>query len=421
MSFTNLINGGKQIKAGSVDASRLDLASITSLSNLSTVGTIGSGSWQGSAVAVGYGGTGASNASGARANLGLAIGTDVQAYSSTLDSVAGGTYQGASSIVTVGTITSGAWHGSRIDASYLPSLDAMTVAAADLSLNSHKIVNLADPTSAQDAATKSYVDLLKAGMQMKAAARVRSTSNVNLSSPGASIDGVTLANGDRALCNNQTDAKQNGVYVFNGASSAMTRAADWDTPNVAEGDYLFIVEGSAPGIGFILTTPSPVVGTSNLVFVEFTRLNQVSVGNGLSKSGNTINLQLDGATLSKSASGVKVADGGIGNSQLASAAVATSNIQDAAVTAAKLASGVAGNGLSGGAGSALAVKPFYQSFSGDGSSTAFTLSGSVLSNVSVFLEGQRLNNADVTVSGTSLTIAGAPDAGAHIEVVGIAA
>jgi hypothetical protein len=265
------------------------------------------------------------------------------------------------------------------------------------------------------------VDLLKAGMQMKAAARVRSTSNVNLSSPGASIDGVTLANGDRALCNNQTDAKQNGVYVFNGASSAMTRAADWDTPNVAEGDYLFIVEGSAPGIGFILTTPSPVVGTSNLVFVEFTRLNQVSVGNGLSKSGNTINLQLDGATLSKSASGVKVADGGIGNSQLASAAVATSNIQDAAVTAAKLASGVAGNGLSGGAVSALAVKPFYQSFSGDGSSTAFTLSGSVLSNVSVFLEGQRLNNADVTVSGTSLTIAGAPDAGAHIEVVGIAA
>ena len=52
---------------------------LTSLSNLATVGTITSGVWSGTAVAVENGGTGATTASAARTNLGLVIGTDVQA------------------------------------------------------------------------------------------------------------------------------------------------------------------------------------------------------------------------------------------------------------------------------------------------------------------------------------------------------
>ena len=79
-----------------------------------TVGTVTSGTWNASTVAVGYGGTGATNAADARTNLGVVIGTDVQAYNSTLASVANGTYAGDDSIVTVGTITSGTWNGSTI-------------------------------------------------------------------------------------------------------------------------------------------------------------------------------------------------------------------------------------------------------------------------------------------------------------------
>lgn len=61
----------------------------------------------GTDVAVADGGTGASNASGARTNLGLVIGTDVQAFNATLAAVAGGTYSGDDSITTVGTLAAG--------------------------------------------------------------------------------------------------------------------------------------------------------------------------------------------------------------------------------------------------------------------------------------------------------------------------
>ena len=58
-------------------------------SSLTTVGTIGTGVWQGTAVAVAYGGTGAATAADARTNLGVAIGSDVQAYDVELAAIAG--------------------------------------------------------------------------------------------------------------------------------------------------------------------------------------------------------------------------------------------------------------------------------------------------------------------------------------------
>ena len=58
-------------------------------SSLTSVGTISGGTWQGTAVAVAYGGTGAATASGARTNLGLIIGTNVQAYDADLAALAG--------------------------------------------------------------------------------------------------------------------------------------------------------------------------------------------------------------------------------------------------------------------------------------------------------------------------------------------
>lgn len=339
------IHGTRQIQSGSVASDRLSSAELKALAGLSSAADklayfTGSGSADlASLTSYGRSLIAAADAAAARVALGVTASGDVQPHNSALDQIAAGTWAGATSITTVGDITTGAWKATQIAPAYLPSLDAFTAPSAAVSLNSQKITNLADPTNAQDAATKNYVDLLKAGMQMKDAVKVRSTSNVNISSPGVSIDGVTLANGDRVLLNNQTDAKQNGVYVFHGSSSAMTRAADFDgsNSNVAEGDYVFVTEGSAPGIGFILVTISPVVGTSNLSFIEFTRLNSVSVGNGLVKTNQgLINLVLDGSTLAKSGSGLKVAAAGI--------------------TSTELASSVAGAGLSGGAGSALAVQ-----------------------------------------------------------------
>ena len=94
------------------------LGSGVTSSSLTSVGTIATGTWQGTAVGVSYGGTGATDAPTARTNLGLAIGTDVQAYNSTLAAVAGGTYTGDDSITTVGTIAAGTWQGTAVGVAY---------------------------------------------------------------------------------------------------------------------------------------------------------------------------------------------------------------------------------------------------------------------------------------------------------------
>lgn len=58
--------------------------------------------------------------------------------------------------------------------------------------------------------------------------RAAARENVNLSAPGASVDSISFAVGERFLAPFQTDAKENGVYVWNGASVAATRAPDAD-------------------------------------------------------------------------------------------------------------------------------------------------------------------------------------------------
>jgi len=57
--------------------------------------------------------------------------------------------------------------------------------------------------------------------------RVASASNINISTAPSSIDGVTLASGDRVLLTGQTTASQNGIWIFNGSGSAMTRPTDY--------------------------------------------------------------------------------------------------------------------------------------------------------------------------------------------------
>jgi len=140
----------------------------------------------------------------------------------------------------------------------------------DLDFNSvSRVVNLASPSSSGDAATKGYVDSLVEGLAWKDSCRVATQSNINLSSPGATIDGVTMASSDRVLVRAQTTASQNGIYVWNGSSSAMTRALDANTFVELEQAITTVEEGTSAGTAYRQDQVNGTIDSSTVTWQTF--------------------------------------------------------------------------------------------------------------------------------------------------------
>lgn len=140
----------------------------------------------------------------------------------------------------------------------------------DLDFNSvARILNLLDPTSPQHAATKAYVDSAVEGLAWKDSARVASTVNLTLSGPGAAIDGITLSTNDRVLVKDQTAPEENGLYIFNGAAVAMTRALDASTFAELEQAVVTVEEGTSAGASFRQTEINGTINTDDLLFTSF--------------------------------------------------------------------------------------------------------------------------------------------------------
>lgn len=171
-------------------------------------------------------------------------------------------------------------------------LDQLAVPTANVSLNSQNLTNLADPVNAQDAATKAYVDAARQGLDAKDSVRVATTANVALTgATTTTIDGVTLAAGNRILVKNQTTGSENGIYVF--ATGAWSRATDADTSaKVSSGLFVFVEEGTVNSdSGWVLTTDGVItIGTTSLNFAQFSGAGQITAGMGLTKTGNTIDV-----------------------------------------------------------------------------------------------------------------------------------
>lgn len=153
------------------------------------------------------------------------------------------------------------------------TLTDVAAPTADFSMSSHKLTNLTDPTVAQDAATKAYVDQIQQGIAWKSAVRAATTTNGTLASAyanGSVIDGITLATNDRILLKNQTTAADNGIYTVN-ASGAPTRALDANASTELVQAAVFVREGTtlADSAWVCSNDGTIVVGTTSLTFVQF--------------------------------------------------------------------------------------------------------------------------------------------------------
>ena len=201
----------------------------------------------------------------------------------------------------------------------------------NIDASSAKIINVATPTSTGDAANKAYVDAQLQGLDVKQSVRVATTANGTLSSAfanGQTVDGVTLATGNRILLKNQTTGSQNGIYVVN-SSGAPTRAVDFDSDTQPTGGtFFFVEEGTANADnGFVMTNNGTVtIGTDAPVFTQFSGAGQLTAGDGLSKSGNTFTVEVDDSSIEINSDALRVKAAGITNTMLAGSIDLTSKV-----------------------------------------------------------------------------------------------
>jgi hypothetical protein len=169
------------------------------------------------------------------------------------------------------------------------ALSALGVPTASVNLNSQKIINLADPTAATDAANKQYVDGLIAGLSWKDTVKLASTANAALTG-NISIDGVTTAAGDRILLKNQTAPAENGIWIA--SATAWTRATDADIEADLLNAAVFVSAGTVNAdTAWVMSTNAPItVGTTGLTWVQFAGAGTYTAGNGLTLTGNVLDV-----------------------------------------------------------------------------------------------------------------------------------
>jgi hypothetical protein len=224
------------------------------------------------------------NTSTARTNLGVAIGTDVQAYDAELAAIAGLTSAVNKGIEFTGSGTAAVFDLTTAGKALLDDADITTQRttlglgtiatqnANNVALTGGSITGLGDPSASSEAATKNYVDNLVTGLRTRVIARVASTANVVISSAlenGDVLDGVTLATGNRVLLKNQTTTSENGIYIVVATGSA-SRDPEFDIISEIAGQLILVSEGSthADDLFLCTTDTSATLGSSAISYTQ---------------------------------------------------------------------------------------------------------------------------------------------------------
>ena len=191
-------------------------------------------------------------------------------------------------------------------------------------------------------ANKAYVDQVAQGLDAKPSTRVATTANLSatyangtagvgatLTNSGTqaalSIDGITMVAADRVLVKDQSTAAQNGIYVVTNIGSGssnwiLTRATPEDQPaELSGGSFVFVEQGTANGDnGYVFThTGAPTFGTTALDVTQFSGAGQITAGAALTKSGNQMDVAVDGSSIEVNSDALRVKALGVTNSMLA--------------------------------------------------------------------------------------------------------
>lgn len=252
------------------------------------------------------------------------------------------------------------------------TLDTLPAPVGDVSLNSHKITSLADGTSTNDAVNfgqlnaivnnQTWKDPVDAATTAALPAVTATTTTLTATSNGAlaAQDGVTLAAGDSLLVKNQAAPAQNGIYTVTqvgtgGTPFILTRRSDADS--AAElSDATVLIDAGTVGLGDIYTFPAiATLGTTDATPVKTGEGNTVYTADGstIVLTGTQFGVPNGGITETQLNS--SVAGGGLTGGGGSALAVNTGSGLEVSSDAVRIATGAAGAGLTGGGGSALAV------------------------------------------------------------------
>jgi len=225
-----------------------------------------------------------------------------------------------------------------------------TASNTDIVLSPHGTGTVTVPSGYEDRAkfttnslaNKAYVDQVAQGLDAKPSTRVATTANLSatysngtagvgatLTNSGSqaafAVDGVTPSQNNRVLVKDQTAAAQNGIYVLTTVGSGstnwvLTRATPEDQPaELSGGSFVFVTDGTTNGDnGYVFThTGAPTFGTTALDVTQFSGAGQINAGAALSKSGNQMDVEVDGSSIEVNSDALRVKALGITNAMLA--------------------------------------------------------------------------------------------------------